>query len=97
MKFNPLIMLKLFRVIAFLEGASLLLLLFFAMPMKYYFQEPIFVKTIGMAHGILFVIYIILAIMAKIELNWSFKKMGIICLASVLPFGTFYVEKKYLN
>jgi len=90
-------MLKLFRVIAFLEGASLLLLLFFAMPMKYYFQEPIFVKTIGMAHGILFVIYIILAIMAKIELNWSFKKMGIVCLASVLPFGTFYVEKKYLN
>jgi integral membrane protein len=67
------------------------------MPMKYYFQEPIFVKTIGMAHGVLFVIYIILAIMAKIELNWSFKKMGIICLASVLPFGTFYVEKKYLN
>jgi len=90
-------MLKLFRVIAFLEGASLLLLLFFAMPMKYYFQEPIFVKTIGIAHGVLFVIYIILAIMAKIELNWSFKKMGIICLASVLPFGTFYVEKKYLN
>jgi integral membrane protein len=90
-------MLKLFKIIAFLEGASLLLLLFFAMPMKYYFQEPIYVKTIGMAHGVLFVIYIILAIMAKIELNWSFKKMGIICLASVLPFGTFYVEKKYLN
>lgn len=90
-------MLKLFRVIAFLEGASLLLLLFFAMPMKYYFQEPIFVKTIGMAHGVLFVVYIFLAIMAKIELNWSFKKMGIICLASVVPFGTFYVEKKYLN
>ena len=90
-------MLKLFKIIAFLEGASLLLLLFFAMPMKYYFQEPIFVKTIGMAHGVLFVIYIILAIMAKIELNWSFKKTGIICLASVLPFGTFYVEKKYLS
>lgn len=90
-------MLKLFRVVAFFEGASLLLLLFFAMPMKYYFQEPIFVKTIGMAHGVLFVVYFFLAIMAKIELNWSFKKMGIICLASVVPFGTFYVEKKYLN
>jgi integral membrane protein len=90
-------MLKLFKIIAFLEGASLLLLLFFAMPMKYYFQEPIFVKIIGMAHGVLFVAYIILAIMAKIELNWSFKKTGIICLASVVPFGTFYVEKKYLS
>lgn len=90
-------MLKLFKIIAFLEGASLLLLLFFAMPMKYYFQEPIFVKIIGMAHGVLFVAYIILAIMAKIELNWSFKKTGIICLASVVPFGTFYVDKKYLS
>ena len=59
-------MLKLFRIIAFLEGTSLLLLLFFAMPMKYYFQEPIYVRSIGMAHGILFVIYIIFAIMLKI-------------------------------
>lgn len=90
-------MLKLFKIIAFLEGGSLLLLLFFAMPMKYYFQEPIFVKIIGMAHGVLFVAYIILAIIAKIELNWSFKKTGMICLASVVPFGTFYVEKKYLS
>jgi integral membrane protein len=60
-------MLKLFRIIAFLEGTSLLLLLFFAMPMKYYFQEPIYVRSIGMAHGILFVIYFIFAIMLKIE------------------------------
>lgn len=90
-------MLKLFRIIAFLEGTSLLLLLFFAMPMKYYFQEPIYVRTIGMAHGILFVIYIIFAIMLKIEYSWTLKKMSIICMASVVPFGTFYVEKKYLN
>lgn len=90
-------MLKLFKIVAFLEGASLLILLFFAMPMKYFFQEPIFVKTIGMAHGVLFVAYIILAIMAKIEFNWSFKKWTIVCIASVVPFGTFYVEKKYLN
>jgi integral membrane protein len=90
-------MLKLFKIIAFLEGTSLLLLLFFAVPMKYFFQEPIFVKILGMAHGILFVVYIILAIIAKIELNWSFKKMGVICIASIVPFGTFYVEKKYLK
>ncbi len=90
-------MLKLFKIVAFLEGSSLLLLLFFAMPMKYFFQEPIYVKTIGMAHGVLFVVYIILAIMSKIELNWSFNKFSFICVASIVPFGTFYVEKKYLN
>ncbi|MEY2669797.1 MAG: hypothetical protein RLZZ577_113 [Bacteroidota bacterium] len=89
-------MLKLFKLIAFLEGASLLLLLFFAMPMKYYFQEPIFVKSIGMAHGILFIGYIILALMSKIEYDWPAKKFSLVCIASVIPFGTFYVEKKYL-
>jgi integral membrane protein len=90
-------MLKFFKIIALLEGASLLLLLFFAMPMKYMFQEPVFVKIIGMAHGILFVAYIIIAIMQKIESNWTFKTLGIVCIASIIPFGTFYVDKKYLK
>lgn len=58
-------MLKLFKIIALLEGASLLVLFLFAMPMKYILQEPIYVKTIGMAHGILFITYIIMAIIYK--------------------------------
>ena len=90
-------MLKFFKVVALLEGTSLLLLLLFAMPMKYIFQIPIFVQMIGMAHGVLFIAYIIMAIMLKIECNWTFKKFGIISVASVVPFGTFYVDKKYLN
>jgi integral membrane protein len=90
-------MLKFFKLIALLEGTSLLLLLGFAMPMKYFFQEPIFVKTIGMAHGILFIAYLILAVMQKIASNWSLKTLAIVSIASVLPFGTFYVDKKYLK
>lgn len=90
-------MLKFFKVVALLEGTSLLLLLLFAMPMKYIFQIPIFVQMIGMAHGVLFIAYIIMAVMLKIECNWTFKKFGIISVASVVPFGTFYVGKKYLN
>jgi integral membrane protein len=89
-------MLKFFKTLALLEGTSLLLLFLFAMPMKYMFHEPFFVKIIGMAHGLLFIGYIILAIILKIEQNWSFKKFSIVCLASVVPFGTFYVDKKYL-
>ena len=90
-------MLKFFKLIALLEGTSLLLLLVFAMPMKYFFQEPIFVKTIGMAHGLLFIAYLILAVMQKIASNWSLKTLAIVSIASVLPFGTFYVDKKYLK
>ena len=65
--------------------------------MKYIFELPIYVRIIGMAHGLLFIIYIILAIMNKIEEKWGTKKFLIICVASVIPFGTFYIEKKYLK
>lgn len=90
-------MVKLFKYIALLEGISLLLLLFFAMPMKYIYELPIYVKVIGMAHGLLFIAYIALAVMIKIEEKWPIKKFVIVCIASIIPFGTFYVEKKYLK
>ena len=90
-------MLKFFKVVALLEGVSMLLLLFFAMPMKYMFDEPFYVKTIGMAHGVLFIAYIIMAVILKFTESWSWMKLGIISAASVIPFGTFYIDKKYLT
>lgn len=90
-------MLRTFKIIAPLEGFSLLALLFIAMPLKYIFDMPQMVKIVGMAHGILFIGYIVLAGMLKIEDGWSWKKFGIVCLASVVPFGTFYIERKYFS
>lgn len=90
-------MIRIFKTTAFLEGISLLLLLFFAMPLKYFLDQPNYVKLIGMAHGLLFIAYIMFAIVLKFEDKWQFKKFMIICLASVVPFGTFYIEKKYLR
>jgi integral membrane protein len=90
-------MLRYFKIIAFLEGTSLLLLFFFAMPMKYIFENPSYIRPFGMAHGLLFIGYIIMAIMLKYKDNWSSKKFGYVAIASVIPFGTFYIEKKYLR
>lgn len=90
-------MLRFFKIIAFLEGTSLLLLFFFAMPLKYLFENPVYIRPIGMAHGLLFIGYIIIAIMLKFEESWNAKKFGIVAIASVVPFGTFYIEKKYLR
>jgi integral membrane protein len=50
-----------------------------------------------MPHGLLFMLYIILAFLIKKEMNWDSKTFGIVLLASVIPFGTFYVDKKYLR
>ena len=90
-------MLKIFKIVAIVEGISALLLFFFAMPMKYIFHDPIFVKHIGMAHGVFFTIYIIFATILKFSEKWSILKYLEICIASIPPFGTFYIEKKYLR
>lgn len=90
-------MIKSFKTVALLEGISLLLLLFFAVPMKHIFNMPVFVSIIGMAHGLLFIGYIILASMLKSEEKWASKKFVMICLASIVPLGTFYMERKYFK
>ena len=88
---------KLFRIIALLEGLSYILLLFVAVPLKYSLGDPTYVKLLGMPHGILFVAYLGFAFYFKQEHNWSMKTLAIVLLASVLPFGTFYVDNKYLK
>ena len=90
-------MLKVFKIVAIVEGISALLLFFFAMPMKYFFDNPIYVKHIGMAHGVFFTVYIIFATILKFTEKWNVLKYIEICLASIPPFGTFYIEKKYLR
>lgn len=90
-------LLNIFRVIAFLEGVSYILLLFIATPIKHFGGNEQFVKLLGMPHGLLFVTYIVLAIMLKSELKWTGKQLGFVLLASIIPFGTFYVERVYLK
>ncbi|MGO4906374.1 DUF3817 domain-containing protein [Flavobacterium sp. W20_MBD1_R3] len=92
-------MLKIFKIVALLEGVSYLVLfsnMLIVKPTNIELYKSL-LYPIGMAHGILFVSYIILAIMLKFEQNWEFKKFGIICLGSLIPFGTFYIDKKYLQ
>lgn len=86
-----------FRVVALLEGLSYILLLFIAVPIKYLGDDPMYVKILGMPHGILFLAYIVLAIMVGQELKWNTKTLWIVLVASIVPFGTFYIEKKYLK
>jgi len=86
-----------FRIISFLEGASYLLLLFVATPIKYMWDDPQYVKMLGMPHGLLFVAYLVIAYLIKDQMKWDNKTLGIVFLASVIPFGTFYIDKRYLR
>ena len=85
-----------FRLIAILEGVSYILLLI-ATPIKYLLGNEQYVKALGMPHGILFILYIVLAFFIQKKMKWNNKKLIIVMLASVVPFGTFYVDYKYLD
>ena len=88
---------NIFRIVSILEGISYLLLLLIATPIKYLQGDDTYVKMLGMPHGILFMLYVVLAFMLKKEMNWNNKSFGFVLLASVLPFGTFYIDKKYFQ
>jgi len=90
-------LLPIFRILALLEGVSYLLLLFIATPIKYIYEDPQYVKLLGMPHGILFMAYVVIAVLISNNMKWSTRTLWIVLLASVIPFGTFYIDKKYLN
>lgn len=90
---------KLFKYIAISEGVSYLVLLvnmLFIKPFNMDLYKTL-LFPIGMAHGVLFIGYVIVAVVIKKEQNWSLKDFFAVQLASFIPFGTFYIEKKYLK
>jgi integral membrane protein len=81
------------RFMGIAEGISYVVLLFIAMPVKYIAGNPNLVLYTGWVHGLLFMLYILALISAKINLEWKFKKTMIAFLASLIPFGTFILDK----
>ena len=92
-------MLKIFKYTAILEGISYLVLFFnmlFIKPSNLELYKSL-LYPIGMTHGILFIGYILLTFLLIKSQQWNFKTSFIILGASLLPFATFYIEKKYLR
>ena len=85
-----------FRIVAFLEGISYILLMSIGLYYKYLLNNESYVKLLGMPHGILFALYIVLVFLLRKNENWNTKDFRIILLASLIPFGTFYIDRKYL-
>lgn len=79
------------------EGMSYLILLGVCMPLKYmlHFPEPTF--YVGMAHGILFVLYVLYVLLVAYQLRWGYTTIFWSLLASVLPFGPFVADKKIFS
>lgn len=84
---------KLVRWVGIVEGCSWLLLLFIAMPLKYAFGQPMAVRVVGMAHGVLFCLFVAVLLKAHLSQGWTMLKSAGLFLAALLPFGFIFVDR----
>jgi len=86
------------RLLAILEGLSLLILVFISVPLKRIYGITALSSVLGPIHGILFLLFVMNTISVGIEYNWNFRKTTWkVLLACIIPFGTFYIDHKILK
>jgi len=87
-------MLSIFRKLSLIEGISLLMLLFMAMPAKYYFGFFDIIWQIGMLHGLLWTAYFISSLAVSHKQNWSVGFWLVVLFASIIPFACFFLDAR---
>lgn len=86
------------RLLSYVEGISLLILLFVAVPLKYWKNNPSLVHTMGPIHGALFLLFVFNTLSVGVEQRWKFKvTTWKVLVACMIPFGTFYVDQRILK
>ena len=86
--------LRRFRILALLEGVSLILLVFFAVPLKHLAHQPLGVRVLGPLHGLFFILYAWAVYVAVDGEKWSKRQALFAMLASVVPFGTLELDSR---
>lgn len=86
-------MLSFFRKLSLIEGLSLIVLLFIAMPAKYQFGYVDSIWQVGMTHGVLWLVYFIVSLVVSHQQNVGVFGL-VVCLSSVIPFACFFLDRK---
>jgi integral membrane protein len=82
-----------YRAIAYLVGVVLIALVVIGMPLKYIWDEPGVVETVGPAHGFLYMVYLLAAFDVARRARWPLTRMALVMLAGTVPFVSFYAER----
>lgn len=88
---------KTLRTVGIMEGWSFLILLFIAMPLKYFFDKPMAVTIVGALHGLLFILYVLAILYVWNVKKWPFMRAFLAGVSSVIPFGPFIFDRKFLR
>ena len=86
------------RLIAWLEGVTLLCMVFITVPLRVFYGVSTFSKILGPLHGGLFLLFIFNTLRYGVEHNWKFREITWkVLIACFIPFGTFYIDYKILR
>lgn len=83
-----------YRLMAYVVGVGLLLLVVVAVPLKYLAHMPTMVAVVGPAHGFLYIVYLLFALDLAIRSRWNLLVTAVVLLAGTVPFLTFVVERQ---
>ena len=83
-----------YRVVAYIVGVLLILLVFVAMPMRYIGDDPTLVKLIGPVHGFAYMVYLVVAFDLAVRAKWTFGRTALVLLAGTIPVMSFVAERK---
>jgi integral membrane protein len=86
-----------YRVMAYVTGVLLVVLLFLAMPLKYIGDDDSLVRVVGVAHGWLYMAYVITALQLALQARWSLVKTVLVALAGTIPFASFFAERRVVR
>jgi integral membrane protein len=83
-----------YRVMAYIVGVLLLVLVFVAMPLKYLGDDPTLVETIGPVHGFLYAVYLLVTLDLALRAKWRWGFTLLVMLAGTIPFLSFVAERR---
>ena len=83
-----------YRVVAYIVGVLLLLLVFVAMPMKYIGDNSTLVQLIGPVHGFVYMVYLVVAFDLAVRAKWTFGRTALVLVAGTIPVMSFVAERK---
>lgn len=86
-----------FRVMAYVTGVMLVLLVLVAMPLKYLGDDDRMVAVVGVAHGWLYMAYVVTVLQLAVQLRWRPVRAVLVLLAGTVPFASFVAERSVVH
>jgi integral membrane protein len=83
-----------YRVMAFIVGTALILLVFVAIPLQYWAHQKVVAEVVAPIHGYLYLVYLVAGADLARRAHWRLGRILLVVAAGFVPFLAFIVEHR---